>query len=141
MNKPTKHWSATLTALALTLTAPAFGQESTGDPFLDAMMMDQQAAQEDTTPATKTQGNAFDEAVARKQAAAKKAAEQAGKPVETTLVSAASETDLLDDAAVKRELGPSTGLFQDEASYDGKRVSVCWTWCRPELAASIPLLV
>ena len=76
MNKPTKHWSATLTALALTLTAPAFGQESTGDPFLDAMMMDQQAAQEDTTPATKTQGNAFDEAVARKQAAAKKAAEQ-----------------------------------------------------------------
>ena len=123
MNKPTKHWSATLTALALTLTAPAFGQESTGDPFLDAMMMDQQAAQEDTTPATKTQGNAFDEAVARKQAAAKKATEQAGKPVETTLVSAASETDLLDDAAVKRELGPSTGLFQDEASYDGKRVS------------------
>ena len=123
MNKPTKHWSATLTALALTLTAPAFGQESTGDPFLDAMMMDQQAAQENTTTAAKTQASAFDEAVARKQAAAKKAAAEAGKPVETKLVSAASDTDLLDDAAVTRELGPATGLFQDGASYDGKRVS------------------
>ena len=38
MYKPTMHWSATLTALALTMTAPAFGQASTGDPFLDAMM-------------------------------------------------------------------------------------------------------
>ncbi len=123
MNKPTKHWSAALTALALTLTAPAFGQESTGDPFLDAMMMDQQAAQENTTPATKTQASAFDEAIARKQAAARKKAEEAAKPVETKLVSAASDTNLLDDAAVTRELGPAIGLFQNESSYEGKRVS------------------
>lgn len=123
MNKPTTHWSATLTALALTLTAPAFGQESTGDPFLDAMMMDQQAAQEETTTKATTQANAFDEAVARKQAAARKQAEEASKPVETHLVSAASETKLLDDAVVQRELGPTTGLFQNDAAYDGKRVS------------------
>ena len=104
MNKPTLHWSATLTALALTLTAPAFGQESTGDPFLDAMMMDQQAAQEETTTAApQQQKNAFDEAVARRNAAAQAKA----KPVETKLVSAASDTRLLDEADVVRELGVS----------------------------------
>lgn len=120
MNKPTLHWSATLTALALTLTAPAFGQESTGDPFLDAMMMDQQAAQEETTTAApQPQKNDFDAAVARKKAAA----EAQARPVETKLVSAASDTRLLDEADVVRELGPTTGLFQNDASYDGKRVS------------------
>ena len=48
MNRPTKHWSAMLAALALTMAAPAYGQESTGDPFLDAMMKDQQTAQQET---------------------------------------------------------------------------------------------
>ena len=120
MNKPTMHWSATLTALALTLAAPAFGQESTGDPFLDAMMMDQQTAQEEPAAAPQRK-NAFDEEVARKKAAA--AAEAQAAPVETKLVSAASDTRLLDESDVVRELGPTTGLFQNDASYDGKRVS------------------
>ncbi len=123
MNKPKMHWSATLTALALTMAAPAYGQESTGDPFLDAMMMDQQAAKEDATPAQQQQDNAFDEAVARKKAAAAPAADAALQQVETKLVSAASGTRLLDEADVVRELGPATGLFQNDAAFDGKRVS------------------
>ena len=123
MNKPTTHWSAVLTALALTLTVPAFGQESTGDPFLDAMMMDQQAAKEEPAPVAKPQGNAFDEAIARKQAEARQKAAAAAKPVETKLVSAASDTKLLEESDVVRELGPATGLFQNDASYDGKRIS------------------
>ena len=121
MNKPTMHWSATLTALALTMTAPAFGQESTGDPFLDAMMMDQKSAQEETV---KPQGETvFDAAVAEKKAAAQAKAEAAAKPVETQLVSAASNTRLLDESEVVRELGPATGLFQNDAAFDGKTVS------------------
>lgn len=126
MNKPKMHWSAALTALALTMAAPAYGQESTGDAFLDAMMMDQQAAKEDVVPAENPQGNAFDEAVARRKAAAEKVQQQ----VETKLVSAASDTKLLDEADVLRELGPTTGLFQNDASFDGKRVAgveLCYT--------------
>ena len=119
MNKPKMHWSAALTALALTMAAPAYGQESTGDPFLDAMMMDQQAAKEDVVPAEKPQKDVFDEAAAR----AKTTAGKAPKQVETKLVSAASDTRLLDEADVLRELGPTTGLFQNDASFDGKRVA------------------
>lgn len=123
MNKPKMHWSATLTTLALTMASPAFGQESTGDPFLDAMMMDQQAAQEEVAPARQKPGNDFDEAVARRKAAAQQAAAAAKQKVETKLVSAASDTRLLDESEVTRELGPTTGLFQNDAAFDGKRVS------------------
>ncbi len=126
MNKPTMHWSAALTALALTLAAPAFGQESTGDPFLDAMMKDQQAAQEKTSTATAPEKDPFLEAMKSKAPAAEApaAAEQKPMPkVETRLVSAASDTRLLDDAEVTRELGPATGLFQNDAAFDGKRVA------------------
>ncbi len=123
MNKPKMHWSATLTTLALTMASPAFGQESTGDPFLDAMMMDQQAAQEEVAPARQKPGNDFDEAVARRKAAAQQAAAAAEQKVETKLVSAASDTRLLDESEVTRELGPTTGLFQNDAAFDGKRVS------------------
>ena len=118
MNKPKMHWSAALTALALTMAAPAYGQESTGDPFLDAMMMDQQTAKEDVVPAGKPQSNALEEAAARTQTA-----EKAPQQIETKLVSAASDTRLLDEADVLRELGPTTGLFQNDASFDGKRVA------------------
>lgn len=124
MNKPTSHWSATLTALALTLAAPAFAQESTGDPFLDAMMKDQQAAQEQTSSTAAPAADPFMEVISRKkpQQAPKPAAEPA-RPVETRLVSAASDTRLLDEDEVVRELGPATGLFQNDAAFDGKLIS------------------
>ena len=128
MNKPTLHWSATLTALALTLAAPVFGQQSTGDPFLDAMMMDQQAAQDTKSSNPAPEADPFLEAMSRKKAAAQpaeaaSAAAPAKPAVETRLVSAASDTRLLDDAEVTRELGPATGLFQNDAAFDGKRVA------------------
>ena len=124
MNKPTLHWSAALTALALTMAAPALAQESTGDPFLDAMMQDQQSAQQETRTAA-PESDPFMEAVSRKEQpkAEPAPAEQPAAPVQTTLVSAASDTKLLDEADVVRELGPSTGLFSNESSYDGKRVA------------------
>ena len=115
MNKPTLHWSAALTALALTMAAPALAQESTGDPFLDAMMQDQQSAQQETRTAA-PESDPFMEAVSRKEQpkAEPAPAEQPAAPVQTTLVSAASDTKLLDEADVVRELGPSTGLFSNE---------------------------
>ena len=122
MNKPTLHWSATLTALALTIAAPAFGQESTGDAFLDAMMKDQ-AAQEETGTTSAPAADPFVKAAAEQKPAAPKPAVQPARPVETRLVSAASDTRLLDESEVVRELGPTTGLFQNDAAFDGKRVA------------------
>ena len=125
MYKPTLHWSATLTALALTMAAPAFAQESTGDPFLDAMMQDQQSAQQETRSAAAPQNDPFLEAISRKEkkAEAPVQVQAVPAPVETRLVSAASDTRLLDEADVVRELGPTTGLFQNDAAFDGKRVA------------------
>ena len=123
MNKPTLHWSATLTALALTIAAPAFGQESTGDAFLDAMMKDQQAEQETTSSAAAPAADPFMDAVSTKKAAAPQPVASPAGPVETRLVSAASDTRLLDEAEVVRELGPATGLFQHDSAFDGQRVA------------------
>ena len=123
MNKPTLHWSAALTALALTIAAPAFGQESTGDAFLDAMMKDQQAEQETTSSAAAPAADPFMDAVSTKKAAAPQPVASPAGPVETRLVSAASDTRLLDEAEVVRELGPATGLFQNDSAFDGKRVA------------------
>ncbi len=123
MNKPTLHWSATLTALALTIAAPAFGQESTGDAFLDAMMKDQQAEQETTSSAAAPAADPFMDAVSTKKKAAPQPVASPAEPVETRLVSAASDTRLLDEAEVVRELGPTTGLFQNDSAFDGKRVA------------------
>ena len=123
MNKPTLHWSAALTALALTIAAPAFGQESTGDAFLDAMMKDQQAEQETTSSAAAPAANPFMDAVSTKKTAAPQPVASPAGPVETRLVSAASDTRLLDEAEVVRELGPATGLFQNDSAFDGKRVA------------------
>jgi len=40
------HWTASLTALALSVSLPALAQAATGDPFLDAMLSDQRATPE-----------------------------------------------------------------------------------------------
>ena len=41
MNARSLNWTATLMALAMTVSLPARAQETTGDPFLDAMLSDQ----------------------------------------------------------------------------------------------------
>ena len=122
MNRPTMHWSATLAALALTISVPAYGQESTGDPFLDAMMKDQQAPQTETQTVSGEQDPFLEAMKSREQAAGQKTQGDAKQP-SSTLVSAATEAKLLDDAEVTRELGPATGLFHNDAAFDGKRVS------------------
>ena len=126
------HRSAVLAALSLTATAP-LAAESTGDPFLDAMMADQQTAPAAAPSAEAEEEDPFlaamkkDEAKRKQQETQPQAAagEQAGKPAvpATQLVSLADDTKLLDDAEVRRELGPDTGLFHNDAAFDGKKVS------------------
>ncbi len=118
MNKPKMHWSAMLTALALSLVVPVHAQGTTGDPFLDAMMENQQ---EKTTTAS-AETDVFAKRPTRRAAEPEKQAATA-QPVQTRLVSAASNTQLLDESEVVRELGPATGLFQSDAAYDGKTVA------------------
>ncbi len=131
------HWSAVLAALSLSVSAPVTA-ETTGDPFLDAMMADQQAAAQETatqpSAAAADEDDPFlaamkqDESKRKQQEAQTKTAtdEQAapaGPLPETHLVSLADETKLLDDSDVRRELGPDTGLFHNDAAFDGKKVS------------------
>ena len=117
------HRRAVLLALAFSVSCYASAQESTGDPFLDAMMRDQQESADQSS--ADTAAPQHDPFAARPEQAEKKAAEAAAPaaPVQTHLVSAADETQLLDDAIVRRELGPTTGLFINESNFEGKRIN------------------
>lgn len=119
MKLSTKHWSATLATLAMTMAGAAMAQQSTGDPFLDAMMNDQQAASStESAPAESLLSTPKQEETT---SPAETPAPQ--QMPETHLVSAADETELLDDSTVRRELGPTTGLFSSDAGFDGRRIS------------------
>lgn len=119
MKLSTKHWSATLATLAMTMTGAAVAQQSTGDPFLDAMMNDQQAASS-TEPAP---AESLRPTPKQEETAKPVEAPAPQQMPETHLVSAADETELLDDSTVRRELGPTTGLFSSDAGFDGRRIS------------------
>ncbi len=113
MNALPPRWSAVLAALALTVAQPAFAQESTGDPFMDAMLQDEQQAAEEARKAAPTP-----EPDEKKEAATP----QPSLP-QTKLVSAADQTTLVDESVIKRELGENTGLFSQEEDYEGKRIT------------------
>lgn len=116
MKLSTKHWTATLMALAVTMAGAAVAQESTGDPFLDAMMNDQRSsgAKQETAP---------EPPPVPATAGQPKQADLPQPLPQTHLVSAADETELLDDSVVRRELGPSSGLFASDSGFDGKRIT------------------
>ncbi len=112
MNALSSRWSVVLAALAFTVAAPTYAQESTGDPFMDAMLKDEQEAAKE----------AVRQAEAEKTAAEKSTAGQTA-PAETKLVSAADNTTLVDDSVIRRELGDGTGIFSEEEAHEGKRVT------------------
>lgn len=133
MYRTTFHWSTVLTALAVSLSSSSVAQESTGDPFLDAMMKDREAAEAAATEeaVSASADDPFLKAMEadRRQAeadAAEAAAQQtpaAPLPSDTQHVNAGDGLNILDDAAVRRELGPTTGLFTNDAAFDGKKVT------------------
>lgn len=119
MKLSTKHWNTTLITLAMTMAGATAAQESTGDPFLDAMINDRQTSSQESTPVEQP------DSAPPAKSEAKSAAENTPAPQmpRTRLVSAADETELLDDSVVRRELGPDTGLFTSDSGFDGKRIS------------------
>lgn len=114
------HWSATLAALAFSISSPAAGQATTGDPFLDAMINEQP-----TPSPLQSAPQPAPEAPSQPSAQAPSAPEQESQPQKpvTHLVSMADQTTLLDDAVVRRELGPDSGLGFNEGAVEGKTIS------------------
>lgn len=80
-------------------------------------MIGEQSA--DVTPAPATPAAPAAPAI---PAAAPATEAPAPKPVETFYVSQAEDTKLVSSDEVMRELGPSTGLFGNDGSYEGKKV-------------------
>lgn len=122
MNARNLHRAATLAAIAMSVSLTAKGQGTTGDPFLDAMISDQSAEAPAPAPAPTPQPAPAAPKLEAETPAPVATAEPAPKPVETQFVSQTSDTKLVSSAEVMRELGPSTGLFGNDGSYDGKRV-------------------
>ncbi len=116
MKLSSKHWSTALITLAMTMAGTAVAQESTGDPFLDAMMSDQQSSTQESASVVEQKPEVKENRVATPKPA----------PVQmprTQLVSMADETELLDESVVRRELGPASGLFSSDSGFDGKRIT------------------
>ena len=118
MNTATSRWKLVLSALAVTLAAPAVAQDAADDPFLKAMMQDEQKATEEKVEQAKETPQTAEQAEASVQASAKPATLE-----ETSALAKHDSTPLLDNAAVMRELGPTTGLFTNDAAFDGKTVT------------------
>ncbi|MCI7699018.1 MAG: outer membrane protein assembly factor BamA [Akkermansia sp.] len=123
MHTPTTQRVARLLALSLSVGCTVCAQESTGDPFMDAMVEDQRKAE-----------------AARKQAAERQAQQDGAAPVtadptlndqerqreadrETRLVNMADETRLVSEEEMKRELGEGSGMFGGDEQLVGKTVN------------------
>lgn len=118
MRTAASRWKLVMTAMAFTMAAPALAQDATDDPFLKAMMQDEQKATEEKVEQAKETPQAAEQAEASVQAPAKPATLE-----ETSDLAKRDTTPLLDNAAVMRELGPTTGLFNNDAAFDGKTVT------------------
>lgn len=114
MNARTLSWSATLMALAMTVSMPARAQESTGDPFLDAMLSDQQAAEEAQEKSPAAGDSTTAPAVSGGNSSAPKVEAHLTRPTDN-LVGVGNDV-------MEREFGDSTAVFANDHVYDGKTV-------------------
>ena len=101
-------------ALAMTVSVPAQAQESTGDPFLDAMLSDQQAAAEEETK-TATPEPSTPAATEETEAAQPVAEARLTRPTDDMVGVISAEV-------MEREFGDSTAVFANDHVYDGKTV-------------------
>ena len=117
MNARSLNWTATLMALAMTVSLPARAQETTGDPFLDAMLSDQKKAEE--AEAQKAEA----EAAMRGAAAETTEEDEADKPArEARLTRPMDDLEGVSDSIMEREFGEGTAVFVNEGLYEGKSV-------------------
>ncbi len=98
-------------------------QETSNDPFLDAMLKDSVP-----TPATETVTTAPEQVQSSQQPAAPKEPAHEGaqrEEMHNRLINTSRDTKLIDQASVQRELGEATGLgiFNDATAYDGRTVT------------------
>ncbi len=114
MNARTLSWSATLMALAMTVSMPARAQDSTGDPFLDAMLSDQQAAEEAQEKSPAAGDSTTAPAVSGGNSSAPKVEAHLTRPTDN-LVGVGNDV-------MEREFGDSTAVFANDHVYDGKTV-------------------
>ena len=103
-------------AMAMSVSLPAQAQESTGDPFLDAMLNDQKA--EEATAAQQ----AAAEAAMRGAAAEETGEAGAAEAAPARLTRPAEDLVGVSDATLESELAGSTGVLVNEQVYDGKPV-------------------
>lgn len=96
-------------ALALSVSLPAQAQESTGDPFLDAMLNDQKTAEDAESQ------NAASEDSGR-------GAETATPMSDARLTNPGAELSGVGADVMERELGARTGVLVNEQAYEGRRV-------------------
>ncbi|MDO4816860.1 MAG: outer membrane protein assembly factor BamA [Akkermansia sp.] len=118
MRTAASRWKLVMASLAFAVAAPAVAQDAADDPFLQAMMQDEQKATEEKVEQAKEAPQAAEQAEASVQAPA--------RPVtldDTRAMARRDATPMLDNAAVMRELGPTTGLFNNDAAFDGKTVT------------------
>ncbi|MDO5472588.1 MAG: outer membrane protein assembly factor BamA [Akkermansia sp.] len=111
MNARTLNRTATLMAIAMTVSLYAQAQESTGDPFLDAMLSDQKQAEEAEAE------KAAAEASLRGAAATTKNHAENARLTRPTL-----DLDGVSEEVMNREFGDSTAVFANERAYEGKTV-------------------
>jgi len=104
-------------ALAMSVTLPAQAQESTGDPFLDAMLNDQKAAEE-----AAAQKAAQESAMRGRAAEAAEGAEGGAAAVQPRLTNPADELTGVGADVMEKELGAATGVLVNEQVYEGKAV-------------------
>lgn len=98
-------------AIAMTVSLYAQAQETTGDPFLDAMLSDQKQAEE--AEAEKVAA----EASLRGAAATTKNHAENARLTRPTL-----DLDGVSEEVMNREFGDSTAVFANERAYEGKTV-------------------
>lgn len=101
-------------ALAMTVSVPAQAQESTGDPFLDAMLSDQQAAAEEEVK-TATPEPSTPAAMEETETAQPVAEARLTRPTDDMVGVISAEV-------MEREFGDSTAVFANDHVYDGKTV-------------------
>ena len=125
MNACLLHTSVSLIAAPLLVISSSniYAQGDTNDPFLDAMLHDSAP-----TPVTETVTTAPDQAIKEEKPAATQTdqPDNAQHAVPTgRLIKTSTDTKLIGQEAVMRELGEATGLgiFNDATAYEGKKVT------------------
>lgn len=107
------YWKATLLALSLTVGLPAFAQQEEEDPFMSAMVEDQRRAEEQ---------QAAERAAAKPEKPEPSNSDPASAPT-GRLTRPGAHVDPASDSDFERELLGSSGVFSQEAQYEGQRIS------------------